>query len=380
MTQPTIYDVAVIGGGTMGMAAAAYLAERGAKTLVLDAFDPPHNKGSHHGDTRMIRHAYGEGRQYVTLVKRAQELWEELDRKSPYIIFKQTGVLGLGPKDSTFLKETIASATKYDLPLHIFSSTEVTARWPGLSIPEDYIGCFETESGLLYSEHVIQAYKELALANGAKLVTNTPVQSIELNDARGVNIVTTQTTFQARKVIVTVGAWAQQLLPDLQLPLQPQRKVVGWFDANEALFSEATFPSFFVEDGDKMFYGFPSLDGSGLKVGRTDGGQAIDPNSHTQDFGRYEADEGDLRRFLTMYMPEANGELNQGKTCLYTMSSDHNFIVDLHPEYDHVIVACGFSGHGFKFGSVIGEVLSQLALDGSSPFDLSPFALARFRG
>lgn len=380
MTQPTIYDVAVIGAGTMGMAAAAYLAERGANTIAIDAFDPPHNKGSHHGDTRMIRHAYGEGRQYVSLVKRAQVLWEALDRESPYTIFKQTGVLGLGPKDSPFLNETIASARKYELPLHIFSSAEVTARWPGLSIPDDYIGCFETESGLLYSEHAIQAYKELAVANGVKLVTNTPVQSIDLNDEHGVKIITAQTTFHARKIIVTVGAWAQQLLPDLQLPLQPTRKVVGWFDADEALYSDAAFPSFFVEDGDRMFYGFPSLDGSGLKIGRTDGGQPINPDIHTQDFGRYESDEGDLRRFLATYMPEANGDLNQGKTCLYTMSSDHDFIVDFHPEHDHVIVACGFSGHGFKFGSVIGEVLTQLALDGKSQFDLSPFALARFHG
>ena len=128
-----------------------------------------------------------------------------------------------------------------------------------------------------------------------------------------------------------------------------------------------------------MFYGFPSLDGAGLKVGRTDGGQAIDPNLHTQNFGHFESDEGDLRQFLSTYMPEANGHLNQGKTCLYTMSDDHDFIVDFHPEHPNVLIACGFSGHGFKFGSVIGEVLSQLTLDGQSPFDLSGFRLDRFR-
>ncbi|MCT4777155.1 MULTISPECIES: N-methyl-L-tryptophan oxidase [Exiguobacterium] len=378
MSQPVRYDVAVIGAGTMGMSAASLLTERGAHTLVIDAFDPPHNKGSHHGDTRMIRHAYGEGRAYVSLVKRAQKLWEELDHTSQYPIFKKTGVLGLGPRDSAFLDETIASAKKYDLPLQLLSKQDVETRWPGISIPDDYIGCYETESGLLYSENAIRAYRERATANGAELVMNTPVESLEFHED-GVTIVTSEATFYAKKVIVTVGAWAKQLLPDLLLPLAPTRKVVGWFDADETLYSDASFPSFFVEEDDRMFYGFPSLDGAGLKVGRTDGGQAINPNLHTQDFGRYEADEGDLRHFLETYMPEANGALNQGKTCLYTMSDDHDFIVDVHPEHHNVIIACGFSGHGFKFGSVMGEVLSQLTLDGQTPFDLSRFRLARFR-
>ncbi len=378
MSQSVRYDVAVIGAGTMGMSAASFLTERGAHTLVIDAFDPPHNKGSHHGDTRMIRHAYGEGRAYVSLVKRAQALWEDLDRTSQDPIFKKTGVLGIGPRDSAFLGETIASAEKYDLPLQLLSKRDIETRWPGLSIPDDYIGCYETESGLLYSENAIRAYRERAVANGAELVMNTPVKSLSFN-SDGVTLVTSEATFYAKKVIVTVGAWAKQLLPDLSLPLQPTRKVVGWFDADETLYSDATFPSFFVEDSDRMFYGFPSLDGAGLKVGRTDGGQAIDPNLHTQDFGRYEADEGDLRHFLATYMPEANGHLNQGKTCLYTMSDDHDFIVDFHPEHPNVLIACGFSGHGFKFGSVIGEVLSQLTLDGQTPFDLSGFRLDRFR-
>lgn len=378
MSQPVQYDVAVIGAGTMGMAAASFLTARGAKTLVIDAFDPPHDKGSHHGDTRMIRHAYGEGRQYVALVKRAQTLWEELDCETAYPVFQKTGVLGLGPADSVFLNEMIASADEHDLSLQRLSSADIMNRWPGLSVPDDYIGCFETESGLLYSENAIRAYRERAVRNGATLAMNTPVVSITPT-AIGITIATRNETFHAKKVIVTVGAWAKQLLPDISLPLQPTRKVVGWFDADETLFSDTAFPSFFVEDDERMFYGFPSLDGSGLKVGRTDGGQPIEPGIHTQDFGRYDADEGDLRQFLSTYMPAANGPLKRGKTCLYTMSSDHDFIVDFHPEHDSILFACGFSGHGFKFGSVMGEVLSELTLNGETPFDLSRFRLSRFQ-
>jgi N-methyl-L-tryptophan oxidase len=379
MTRESVFDVAIIGAGTMGMAAGAFLAKQKVKTLLIDAFDPPHNHGSHHGDTRLIRHAYGEGRQYVTLVKRAQQLWGDLEKESGYKIFEKTGVLGLGPSDSPFLHETIEAAKKYELPLQVLNANEIKEKWPGISIPDNYIGCFEGESGLLYSEKAIQAYKELAIRNGAQLVTNTPVQQVDMNSEDAVKIVTADNIFWAKKVIVTVGAWAAKLLPELKLPIQPVRKVVGWFDTPEGIYDSANFPSFYVDDKDKMFYGFPSLNGSGLKIGRTDGGQEIDPDQQTQNFGQYETDEGDLRHFLESYMPEANGTLKEGKTCLYTMSSDHDFIIDHHPENNNIIIACGFSGHGFKFGSVMGEVLSQLAVNGHSEFDISIFSLSRFR-
>lgn len=378
MTTETVYDVAIIGAGTMGMAAGAFLAQQDAKTLLIDAFDPPHSNGSHHGDTRLIRYAYGEGRQYVTLVKRAQQLWEELEKQTGYKIFEKTGILGFGPGDSLFLAETIAAAKKYDLPLEILNGFEIKERWPGFSIPDDFIGCFESESGVIYSENAIQAYKELAINNGATLVTNTAVQHMDMDDKQGVKISTGDTTFYAKKVIVTAGAWAAKLLPDLNLPIQPTRKTVAWFETPSELYDAVNFPSFYVEDHGEKYYGFPNLNGGGLKIGRSDGGHAIDPNLLTQNFGYYETDEDDLRFALEAYMSEANGKLNQGKTCLYTLSSDNDFIIDFHPENNRVIFACGFSGHGFKFGSVMGEVLSQMALEGQSQFDISVFSLKRF--
>lgn len=362
----------------MGMAAGAFLAQQKVKTVLIDAFDPPHIHGSHHGDTRLIRHAYGEGRQYVTLVKRAQQLWEELEQQTGYQIFEKTGVIGLGPKDSPFLEETIASAQKHDLSLELLTGREINERWPGFSVPDHFIGCFEADSGIIYSENAIQAYKEIAQAYGADFVPNTAVQHIDLNNELGIKITTELTTFYAKKVIVTAGAWAAKLLPDLELPIQPTRKAVAWFEAPSKLYDIANFPAFFVEDKDKKFYGFPNLNGGGVKIGKSDGGHPIDPDLQTQNFGLYETDENDLREGLERYLPQANGKLEQGKTCLYTLSSDNNFIVDVHPEDSRVIFACGFSGHGFKFGSVMGEVLSQLAITGKSDLDISIFALKRF--
>lgn len=377
MTEKMVYDVAIIGAGTMGMAAGAFLAQQDTKTLLIDAFDPPHSQGSHHGDTRLIRHAYGEGRHYVSLVLRAQQLWEDLEQQTGFKIFDKTGVIGLGPNDSPFLQESIAAARSFDLPLDILSSQEINERWPGFTVPDHFIGCFEAQAGVLYSENAIRAYKKLAIENGVEFVPNTPVLDIEMNDVHGVKISTEQAAFYAKKVVVTAGAWAAKLLPDLKLPIQPTRKAVGWFDA-PAIYDAVDFPGFFVEDHDMRFYGFPSIDGAGVKIGRSDGGQPIEPNEHTQNFGLYDSDEGDLRQFLDLYMPGAGGELKQGKTCLYTVSDDHHFIIDHHPDNDRVIFACGFTGHGFKFGSVMGEVLSQMVLKGKSQYDISAFSLKRF--
>lgn len=373
-----MYDVVIVGAGSMGLAAGAYLAKKQVKVLMIDAFDPPHNHGSHHGDTRMIRHAYGEGRQYVTLVKRAQQLWEQLETETDLPIFSKTGVIGLGPKDSEFLQETITSAEKHDLPLQVLSSKEINERWEGLSVPEDFIGCFESESGIIYSDNAIKAYKEIALKNGAELLTNTPVERINIEDEQLLEINTRNQVIYAKKVIVTVGAWASKLLPDIELPIQPMRKAFGWFEAPEKLYDSQHFPSFYVENNEYTCYGFPSIDGAGLKIGCSEGGQPIDPNIHVQNFGAYDSDENDLRYFLKEYMPQANGKLLQGKTCLYTVSEDNHFIIDQHPEQDCLIFACGFSGHGFKFASVMGEVLSELVLEGKSQYDLSIFSIGRF--
>lgn len=379
MAKETIYDIAIIGAGTMGMAAGAYLAEKKQRTLLIDAFDPPHTNGSHHGDTRMIRHAYGEGRQYVDLVKRAQQLWEKLEKQTGLTIFEQTGVIGLGAKDSAFMKETIEAASTFNLPLEVLSNEQINERWPGFKIPENFIGCFEETSGFIYSENAIRAYKQMALEHGAELVTNTPVQQIEKNEHGNVMMTTESRTFYAKKVIVTVGAWAQRLLPDLALPIQPTRKVFGWFEAEEDLYQTGKLPAFYIENETEMCYGFPSVDNTGLKIGRNDGGQAINPDEHKQNFGKYNSDEADLRRFLQKFIPHANQKLVQGKTCMYTNSKDNHFIIDTHPNDDAIIFACGFSGHGFKFASSLGEALGELAMFGKTTYDLSNFSLARFK-
>jgi len=373
------YDVIIVGAGSMGMAAGYYLAKQGVRTLMIDAFDPPHTMGSHHGDTRIIRHAYGEGKQYVPLALRAQQLWSELEQASGMPIFAKTGVLNAGPLHCPFLNEIRESAEQYSLPLEVLRADEVMQRWPGINLPADYYGCLEPASGVLYSENGIRAYRELALARGATLLTNTPVTQLE-PAGNGFIVHTESASYHGDKVLLSAGAWNGSLLDSLGLsiPLTPTRKTVAWFGADESQYSADGFPAFIFRLHDSMFYGFPSLDGSGVKIGRHDGGQVIDPDKLERTFGTYLSDEGDVRSFLEAYMPGAAGPLRQGKVCIYTMTPDEHFVIDRHPEHPQLVFAAGFSGHGFKFASAIGEATSQLLVEGASSLDLSMFSWKRF--
>ncbi|WP_412497526.1 N-methyl-L-tryptophan oxidase [Vibrio furnissii] len=372
------YDVVVVGAGSMGMAAGYFLAKQGKKVLMMDAFDPPHHHASHHGETRIIRHAYGEGEKYVPLALRAQALWEALQAESGQTLFLKTGVLNMGEASSPFIQMIIASAKQYQLPIEVLTAAEIHQRFPGITLPDNYIGCFESTSGVLRCEDCISAYRQLALAHGAELLTYHPLDEIEVQD-HGVTLRSGETVIVADKVIVSAGAWATKLMSalDFTLPMQPNRKTFAWFEADEALYGEGLFPAFSFDSPQGMYYGFPSIDGAGLKVGRHDGGEAQDPDTPIAPFDTV-VDSVDLERFLATVMPQTSS-LMYGKTCLYSMTADEHFIIDTLPKHDNIIIAAGFSGHGFKFASVIGEILSDLAVRGETEHDISLFSLSRFQ-
>lgn len=375
----TQYDAIIIGAGSMGMAAGYYLAKQGKKTLLIDSYDPPHTNGAHHGETRIIRHAYGEGAEYVPLALKAQQLWGELEEVSGKQLFLQTGVINVGKADSLFMKNIIDSAKTYNLPVEVLQAREVMERWPGIKLPADYIGCFEKSSGVLKNEVCIEAYKEQAIKMGADLLTYTEVLELHMNNGKA-TVKTASNEYQADALIVCGGAWSGKLLGQLglNLPLSPTRKTFAWFDADEAIYSSQNFPAFSFETDEGMYYGFPSIDQAGLKIGRHDGGERIDPDETMSPFGELAEDEGDVKQFLTNYMPLTE-ELKFGKTCTYTLTPDEDFIIDLHPDYTNVAIAAGFSGHGFKFSSVVGEILSDLATMGKTEHNISPFSIKRFK-
>ncbi|QCR32004.1 N-methyl-L-tryptophan oxidase [Lysinibacillus sp. SGAir0095] len=373
------YDVAIIGGGTMGIATAYYLAKRNQKVLVIDQYSIPNLFGSHHGETRILRLGYGNGGTYVPLVKESLDLWKELENETGKTLFNQTGAISVGYPDSDFVKETIDSSIKYNLAYEELDAKGLMERWPGITVPEDYVACYDPHSGFLYSEECVLTYKEECEKLGVTILENQRVEDIQVSDVEVKVITAANDTLIARKAVVTAGAWIPKLLPELQLEIKPLRKTFGWFETSEEDLYGSQFPCFVFDTHNVgHYYGFPDYNGQGLKVGRMDLGEEVDPDELNRDFFSTPKEEEDLRSFLSRFLPQANGRLNDGKVCLFSMTPDEDFIIDFHPEHSNLIFAGGFSGHGFKFASAIGKTLSELAIEGKSEQDISFLRLNRF--
>lgn len=368
------YDFIIVGSGSVGAAAGYYATRAGLKVLMIDSFHPPHQEGAHHGNTRLMRHAYGEGEKYVPLLLRAQALWDELAAQCSEPIFHRTGVLNLGPADSAFLATAQQSAQQFSLPLERLESSAISARWPEIRVPDGYIGLFEPDAGVLRSEAAISAWIDAAAAAGCAQLFNCPVTAIAADDS-GVRVTTPEGDFTATKALISAGTWVGKLLPTL--PIAPLRKVFGWFQADGRYSQNNRFPAFTGElpNGDQ-FYGF-SAENDELKIGKHNGGQTIDSPEQRTPFGSHAGDGSEAFPFLRQFLPGIGGCL-YGAACSYDNSPDEDFIIDVVPELPSAIVITGLSGHGFKFATVLGEIAAQFAAGHASPLDISPFSLSRF--
>ncbi|MEK4300855.1 N-methyl-L-tryptophan oxidase [Oceanobacillus sp. FSL W8-0428] len=373
-----IYDVIIIGAGSMGMSAGCYLTESGQTVALIDSYEPPHNEGSHHGGTRLIRHAYGEGGNYVPLALYSQKLWEELEEKTEERIFSKTGILNFGSKGNEFLETVRKSAEEYNLSLEVMTAEEINRRWPGFQLKDGMIGYFEENSGVLFSENIVRAYRVLAEKNGADLYTNSYVQGVEMT-ADQVTVKLTNSEVKGKKLLISAGKGTNQVtrMLGINLPLTPVRKTFSWFKAEESNYKEGLFPGWGYIDEESTYYGFPSIDGAGIKIGRHDGGHLLKNHEELEPFSTFPEDEQETLSFAHKYFSE-DIELKEGRVCTYTLTPDEDFIIDYLPGYDNVLVACGFSGHGFKFSSGIGESLAKMLMDKEPAVSLESFRLNRF--
>ncbi|MDK8180597.1 N-methyl-L-tryptophan oxidase [Paenibacillus sp. UMB4589-SE434] len=374
------YDVIVVGAGSMGMSAGYYLARRGLKTLMIDAFDPPHEQGSHHGETRLIRHAYSGDALYSAWALRADVLWQELEALTGEQLLLRCGVLHLSVTGEAALVEKALRAKQHYIPYEVINAEAISRKWPGICAADTMRGLYEPKAGVLFSEACIRAYRRLALEAGALLLPYTKVEHIQVEKepAKGAAVTTNNGQFFARQMVITTGAWYQTLEPFVKLPIRPVRKVIGWFEVDNKLYGSDCFPGFTMSTASGDYYSVPDINGKGLKIGRHDGGLPWQANAPLPPFGDHAEDEGDIRHLLETYMPKAAGRLLLGAVCKYELTPDEHFIIDRHPVYDNVWLAGGFSGHGFKFASVVGETLADLVEKGQTEWKLDRFQLARF--
>lgn len=368
------YDLIIIGSGSVGAAAGYYARQAGLNVLMIDALQPPHQEGSHHGSTRLIRHAYGEGEKYVPLVLRAQQLWDEFAAASGEAVFERTGVINLGPAGSDFLRNVASSAHTFKLNIEEMDAQTVMTRWPEIRVPDDYRAIFEPASGILRSELAVESWIRLAREAGAAQLFNCPVSAIR-HQPNGVTVETLDGEYSGKKLLVSAGTWVTRLMPEL--PVQPIRKVFAWFQADGRYSSKNNFPAFTGElaNGDQ-FYGFPAEDNA-LKIGKHNGGQPISTPQERKPFGAVATDGAESFRFLRNVLPGIGGCL-YGASCTYDNTADEDFIIDTLPGQPDTLLITGLSGHGFKFAPVLGELATQFALGEPCGFDLSPFSLARF--
>ena len=361
----------------MGSLTLHHLAQRGQRVLGLDRFTPPHTMGSSHGQSRIIREAYFEDPRYVPLVKRAYSCWADLESTSATTIFRQTGGLMLGPDNGELVRGARLSAELHQLPHELLDAREVARRFPAFHPDSDMVGVWEPRAGVLLPEIAIGAALKVAQRNGAHVQTGESLVSWNAIPG-GVEVVTSVGRYRAASLVISVGAWTPDLVTELALPLVVQRNVVMWFSPlrTPEHFTPEAFPIFISEYAPgEMWYGFPDL-GDGVKLARHHCGESTHPDTINRDVSMDEV-EG-VRTLIRRYLPNADGLLRDTSVCMYTNAPDEHFVIGRHPAHPAVIVASPCSGHGFKFASVIGEMLADLATDREPEFDLSLFALERF--
>jgi monomeric sarcosine oxidase len=388
--MPEVFDVIVLGAGGVGSSTLMHLARRGARVLAIEQFEAVHARGSSHGRTRAIRQAYFEHPAYVPLLQRAYELWHELEQAVCRKLFYRTGLLQIGRPDGELVRGVLRASREYDLPIRMMDAARLVRELPQFCPDGDTVGLWEENAGFLLVEECIRAHLEVARQFGGVVRTREPVRELHRN-ASEIRVVTSSNAFVSQHLVVCCGPWSCQWLPDLRPYLQVVRKHVYWVDQFDPRFLlESQCPVFFFETRDGFFYGFPAIDSSGVKLAEHSGGEMLSPNAITSTLDtderatahvefEHHPDWQRVADFANRYLVGVDSKVAHYETCWYTLTPDRNFVIDVHGDGARTALAAGLSGHGFKFCTVLGEILADLVLTGHTQHPIDFLAPSRLR-
>jgi sarcosine oxidase len=372
------FDVAVAGLGGMGSAIAAHCASRGASVIGFDQFEPAHDLGSSHGKSRMIRKAYFEDPAYVPLVLKAYDLWRKLELEAGDELLSVTGVLSIGTGTSEIISGTLLAAERHGLAVKGLSQREVKARYPTLELLPDEMALFEPDGGVLDPERAIRAHLKIAESAGAMLRFKTAMESWQIADKGPDICLSDGTRVSAKTLVLALGPWFQETIESLGVPIRVQRNVQAWFSPATNAYDSSRFPAFLLNRAGlpAPLYGFPDF-GDGIKAAFHGLGELTNANQVNRQID-LAGDVAPIVRAMEQWMPGSTKTFREAQPCMYTLTPDGHFVIDRHPEQANVILCGGFSGHGFKFAPVVGEIGADLALEGGSRHQIDFLSLARF--
>ncbi len=376
------FECLIIGAGGMGSAAAYQLARDGRSVLLLEQFEIGHARGSSHGESRIIRLSY-EHPTYVQLAQAAYDLWAELEADAGTALVQRTGGLDLSAPFNPIFEACIASLSALRIRREVLTADEIRRRFPVFRVADGTIGLYQADAGILPASQCVRVMIHRALHYGAVVIEHSPVRSIRLDD-HGADVQTDQAAYRCRKLIISAGPWAGPLLASLgiSLPLAVTLEQYAFFHAQTREKFQPDRLPVFIHYGSPAgpqrfdYYGLPIFGHTGVKVGEHHAGPVV-----TADTRTFEVDAQRLQRlseYARATLPATNGEVLQAATCLYTNTPDQHFIIDRLPAYPHVVLAAGFSGHGFKFAILVGRILADLATRGNTPYPIDLFSLKRF--
>ncbi|AEH38158.1 N-methyl-L-tryptophan oxidase [Halopiger xanaduensis] len=373
------YDAIVLGVGGTGSATVAHLAERGVDVLGLERYDVPRGYGSSRGIARSFRLADAEEPASVPLVRRAEELWADLEADHDRQLLYRTGSIDAGPPDDPLVDGAARAFEEHDLEYERLSSAALSERYPAYQLPDDYEAIYQPDGGYLVPEECLVAHVNRAHQAGATIRARERVVDWRPLEDGGVRVETDRDTYEADRLVVTAGAWTARFVEPLADVLVPEREVLARFQPEEpAHFEPDRFPVWSLQVPEGRFYGFPVHGVPGFTVGRYHHHreEAVDPDAFERE--PTQADERLLRDFAERYFPAVAGPTMRLETCLFANTPDERFVLDTHPDHPQVVVGAGFSGHGFTFAPVVGEILADLAVDGETDREIEPFSIDRF--